>query len=40
MNRWLQKKLYACPKCGASYVHDKAYRHSLFECPKRATAKR
>lgn len=35
MNRWLQTRLYTCPKCGMSYVHDKGYRHALFECPKR-----
>jgi hypothetical protein len=35
MNNWLQKKVYRCPACGAEYVHDKAYFHSLFECPKR-----
>ncbi len=35
MNRWLQTKQYECPQCGARYLHDKAYRHSCFECPKR-----
>jgi transcription initiation factor IIE alpha subunit len=40
MNLWKQTKLYTCPKCGASYVHDRAYAHQLFQCPKRDTAKR
>lgn len=40
MNRWLQKKLFACPKCGASYLHDKAYQHALFLCLNREKAKR
>ncbi len=34
MNRWLQTKIFTCPKCSATYTHDRAYRHSLFACPK------
>lgn len=35
MNRWLQSKEYTCQHCGARYVHDRAYEHSLFRCPRR-----
>jgi len=35
MNNWLQTKLYVCVRCGASYLHDRAYQHDLFRCPKR-----
>ena len=35
MNRWLQTRLYECPRCEASYLHDKAYVHDLFVCPNR-----
>ena len=28
--------LYTCPKCGARYAHDDAYRHAVKDCPKRA----
>ena len=35
MNRWLQTRLFECPKCGASYTHDQAYFHDLFQCLKR-----
>jgi len=35
MNPWLQTKRYECPDCGATYLHDKAYRHAAFECPAR-----
>lgn len=36
MNLWLQTKQYECPACGVTYLHDKAYRHASFDCPKRA----
>jgi hypothetical protein len=35
MNRWLQTRLFTCPKCRASYLHDKAYFHALFVCLRR-----
>ena len=35
MNPWRQTKLYTCTQCGATYVHDKAYAHNQFECPRR-----
>lgn len=38
MNRWLQTKLYECPRCRAQYVHDKGYQHELFLCLKRKLA--
>ena len=25
--------IYRCPKCGATYPHDAAYKHAAFECP-------
>lgn len=34
MNHWLQRKLFQCLKCGATYVHDRGYAHQLFLCPK------
>lgn len=37
MNRWLQTKRYRCPACWSMYLHDKAYRHQLFDCPRRPT---
>jgi hypothetical protein len=33
VNHWLQTKRYECPDCGATYLHDKAYRHACFDCP-------
>ncbi len=39
MNHWLQEKRYQCPQCGATYLHDKAYRHASYTCPVR-TVKR
>ena len=33
--RWMQTKIYQCPACQATYVHDKAYMHELFVCPNR-----
>ena len=38
MNHWLQTKLYDCPRCDASYVHDRAYHHALFLCLHREGA--
>lgn len=35
MNRWLQSRVYECPKCKSHYLHDMAYKHNLSECPKR-----
>jgi len=35
MNHWLQAKLYECPRCRATYLHDKAYHHDLFQCVRR-----
>ncbi len=32
---WLLRKQYRCPRCGASYVHDRAHHHDLFLCPLR-----
>lgn len=29
-------KIYTCPLCHATYLHDQAYRHAVYECPKRA----
>jgi hypothetical protein len=40
MNRWLQTKQYTCRACGASYLHDKGYRHALFVCLKQDLPKR
>ena len=40
MNTWKQTRQYACPKCGANYLHDQAYHHALFMCLKRDSAKR
>ncbi len=28
-------KQYVCPRCGARYTHDGAYRHQAYLCPKR-----
>ena len=36
MNHWMQTRQYTCPRCQAAYLHDKAYHHALFRCPKRA----
>lgn len=33
MNHWQQTKQYTCPKCGATYRHDDAYRHAAYLCP-------
>jgi len=38
MNRWLQTRLFTCPKCGARYLHDRGYFHALFQCGRRTTA--
>ena len=38
MNRWVQSKRYRYPKCRATYLHDRAYHHQLFQCPKRTRA--
>lgn len=38
MNLWKQSKQFVCPRCGESYIHDRAYKHSLFSCPKRQRA--
>lgn len=35
MNHWQQTKQYRCPRCGAAYLHDKAYGHQSFLCPFR-----
>lgn len=35
MNRWLQTKEYTCPDCGVKYLHDKAFWHAVYYCPKR-----
>jgi DNA-directed RNA polymerase subunit RPC12/RpoP len=35
MNHWLQTKIYRCMRCGESYLHDKAYAHSVFLCLRR-----
>lgn len=34
MNLWKQTKLYEC-RCGAKYLHDRAYIHRVFLCPGR-----
>lgn len=33
--RYLGPRVFRCPVCGADYEHDGAYRHELYECPKR-----
>jgi hypothetical protein len=38
MNRWLQTRQFTCPKCQATYTHDRAYAHQLFQCPHRVMA--
>ncbi|MFO0699742.1 MAG: hypothetical protein U0236_10970 [Nitrospira sp.] len=38
MKTWLQTKAYRCPRCGASYLHDKSYEHHGFLCPFRPSA--
>jgi hypothetical protein len=38
MNRWLQRKTYACLLCGLRLLHDRMYHHVLFECPMREQA--
>lgn len=38
MNYWLQTKMYRCPACRAVYLHDKAYAHACFICPRRPSA--
>ena len=38
MNHWQQTKTYQCPKCGATYLHDRAYPHDCFRCPARQMA--
>ena len=36
MNRWLQTRQYICPRCGANYLHDRAYKHNcLIACAPR-----
>lgn len=40
MNRWLQSQIYACSRCGTSYLHDKAHQHACFECPARPVVPR
>lgn len=35
MNNWLQRRIYKCPACGAEYLHDRGYRHQLFNCSAR-----
>jgi len=35
MNRWMQTKLYRCPKCEEMRLHDRMYHHALFQCVKR-----
>jgi transcription initiation factor IIE alpha subunit len=35
MNRWLQTRVFTCPRCQETYMHDRAYRHQLFQCAKR-----
>ena len=35
MNQWLQRKLYRCPACGLTYVHDRAFYHASYDCPGR-----
>ena len=35
MNQWQQTKTYQCPKCRATYLHDKAYQHDSYSCPWR-----
>ena len=34
MNHWLQTRQYVCPACQATYLHDQAYHHALFQCPQ------
>jgi len=38
-NHWMQTRLFQCPKCLATYLHDRAYMHQLFQCVKRITMK-
>ena len=34
--KWgLNVKLYKCPKCGATYTHDKSVNHAVYFCTKR-----
>jgi len=35
----VKMKLYKCPKCGATYTHDKACNHAVYECGKRKVKK-
>ena len=28
-------KLYKCKHCGATYTHDNACNHAVYECPRR-----
>ena len=35
MNRWLQRRLYQCPRCRTWYLHDRAYPHAVYACPAR-----
>ena len=34
------KGLYRCPRCGASYSHDQANPHAVYECPYRKERER
>ena len=36
-NKWLQSRIFTCPMptCSATYTHDRAYQHELFQCPMR-----
>ena len=29
------QKLYRCPWCGSTYLHDAGYRHTVKECQDR-----
>ena len=36
----MSAKVFTCPKCGARYRHDEAYRHAVKDCPKKASPDR
>ena len=34
-----QTRGFECPRCAETYLHDDGYRHDVFTCPLRPTAK-
>ncbi len=32
--RYLGPRIFTCVRCGATYQHDAAYLHAIYECGK------